>query len=68
MFLIKKRERKMNMRILWVIPIMGVFLYLALFIANFKIQYHVRKLKKHLKGTEQDKIMYEIWLEEIKTF
>jgi hypothetical protein len=31
------RERKMNMRILWIIPIMGVFLYLALFITNFKI-------------------------------
>ena len=56
----------MNMRILWIIPIMGVFLYLALFIANLKIQYEMYKLEKHLKETEQDKPMYEIWLEEIE--
>ena len=57
----------MNMRILWIIPVMGVFLYLALFIANFKIQYKMYKLEKYLKETEQDKPMYEIWLEEIKS-
>lgn len=57
----------MDMRILWIIPIMGVFLYLALFIANFKIQYEMYKLKKHLKETEQDKPMYEIWLEKIES-
>ena len=57
----------MNMRILWVIPIMGIFFYLALFIANLKIQYEIYKLEKHLKETEQDKTMYEIWLEEIES-
>lgn len=57
----------MNMRILWIIPVMGVFLYLALFIANLKIQYEMYKFKKHLEKTEQDKPMYEIWLEEIES-
>ena len=54
----------MNMRILWIIPIMGIFLYLALFIAKLKIKYQMRKLKKYSKRTEQDKSIYEIWLEE----
>ena len=55
------------MRILWIIPIIGIFLYLALFIANLKIQYEMYKLEKHIKETEQDKSEYEIWLEEIKS-
>ena len=57
----------MNMRILQIIPIIGIFLYLALFIANLKIQHEMYKLEKHLKETEQDKPKYEIWLEEIKS-
>ena len=55
------------MRILWIIPVMGVFLYLALFIANLKIQYEMYKLEKHIKETEQDKPKYEIQLEKIDT-
>ena len=58
----------MNMKILWIIPIMGIFLYLALFIAEIKISYKMNQLEKKLKGTNQDKSVYEIWLEEIKTF
>lgn len=62
-FLLK--ERKMNMGILQIISVMGIFFYLALFIANFKIQYEMYKLEKYLKETEQDKTIYEIWLEDI---
>ena len=58
----------MNMRILWIILIIGIFLYLALFIANLKTQYEMYKLEKHIKETEQDKPKYEIWLEGFDTF
>ena len=56
----------MNMKILWIIPIMGIFLYLALFIVKIKIQYKMNQLEEKLKETKQDKSMYEIWLKEIR--
>ena len=58
----------MNMKILWIILIMGIFLCLALFIAKIKIEYKMNQLEEKLKETKQDKSIYEIWLEEIKTF